>query len=176
MSGLSKRTAWLPWTLVVFLAFIATDLSYQKYHFDLLRDSFLQRDRYQQQELDHVQAHEAALQKRLSDTLSEFKVVTLASMLKDSPQAVAAVAWDGIAQRGILKPSNLPAARSDQDYQLWLVDSDYPHPVSAGVFDPGKATRFQPAHPIAKVDEFAISLERKGGAPAPQAPFVLVGQ
>jgi len=108
------------------------------------------------------------------DTLSRIKIATLASLLKNDPQAMAVIAWDPTAQRGILQPVNLPAAQTTQDYQLWIIDPAYPAPVSAGVFDPAKRANFQPLHPITKAGKFAISLEKKGGSSAPQGPIVLL--
>jgi anti-sigma-K factor RskA len=127
-----------------------------------------------QAQLDSVRAQVAEMKTRTA--LSEIKIATLASMLKNTPQAMAVVAWDGSAQRGILKTLNMPAPRSDQDYQLWIIDPDYKQPVSAGVFDPAKGASFEPLRPIAKADQFAVSLEKKGGSPAPHGPIVLVGE
>jgi len=116
----------------------------------------------------------AALQTR--DTLSQIKIATLASMLKNAPRAMAVVAWDPTAQRGVLQTLHMPPANANQDYQLWIIDPDYQAPVSAGVFDPTTRSNFQPLHPIAKADKFAVSLEKKGGSAEPQGPIVLVGE
>lgn len=124
--------------------------------------------------VDALRNQVADLQAR--DTLSQIRIATLASMLKNAPRAVAVVAWDPAAQRGIVQALNVPAARSDQDYQLWIIDPDYQAPVSAGVFDPATHSNFQPLHPISKADKFAISLEKKGGSPEPQGPIVLMGE
>lgn len=111
-----------------------------------------------------------------SDALSQIKIATLASMLKNAPRAMAVVAWDPASQRGILQTLHMPPANANQDYQLWIIDPDYQAPVSAGVFDPATRSNFQPLHPISKADKFAISLENKGGSPEPQGPIVLVGE
>jgi anti-sigma-K factor RskA len=141
-------------------------------------ESFIASDATQkaalQSQIDSMRGQLADLKAR--NALSEIKIATLASMAKNAPQAMAVVAWDGAAQRGILKTLHMPAAQPDQDYQLWIIDPDYKQPVSAGVFDPGKGSSFQPLHPISKADKFAVSLEKKGGSPAPQGPIVLVGE
>jgi anti-sigma-K factor RskA len=124
--------------------------------------------------LDTANGEVADLKTR--NALSEIKIAMLASMAKEAPQAAAVVAWDGGSQRGIVKTVHMPSARADQDYQLWIIDPDYKTPVSAGVFDPGKGANFAPDHPISKADKFAVSLEKKGGAPAPQGPIVLVSE
>jgi len=127
-----------------------------------------------QSQLDAMRGEVAALHAR--DALSQIKIATLASLSRDIPQAVAVVAWDGDTQRGILRTSKVPAARADQDYQLWIIDPGYKQPVSAGIFDPGKEAHFQPVQSISKAEKFAISLEKKGGSAAPQGPIVLVGE
>jgi anti-sigma-K factor RskA len=200
---------WLPWAAAACLTVLAGWLAYDRYHLTLLVYGFLNRDRIQQQELDHVQTQRIALQNRLDsalsqiagdekanasleaqmstlrsqvadlnarNALSQIKIATLASMLKNAPQALAVVAWDPGAQRGIVQTLNMPHARSNQDYQLWIIDPDYKSPVSAGVFEPGKQENFQPLHPISKADKFAVSLEKKGGSSSPLGPIVLMGE
>lgn len=204
-----RASIWLPWAAAACLTLIAGWLAYDRYHLALLVYGFLNRDRIQQYQLDHVQSQRVALQDRLDkalsqiadagkdnaalvaeigalrsqvadlnarDALSQIKIATLASMLKNDPQALAVVAWDPGAQRGILQTLNLPHQRSNQDYQLWIIDPDYKAPVSAGVFEAGKQESFQPLHPISKADKFAVSLEKKGGSASPQGPIVLMGE
>ena len=169
----------------------------------LLRDRLQQgelehvqtRETMLQQRLDNALADRAAtnsekaeLQAQLSslnrevadlksrDALSQIKIATLSSMIKDAPQAMAVIAWDGAAQQGILKTLNMPAARPDQNYQLWIIDPNNKQPVSAGVFNPAANSRFQPLHPISKAGKFAISLEKQGGSETPLGPIVLVGE
>jgi anti-sigma-K factor RskA len=124
--------------------------------------------------VDALRNQVAALQTR--DTLSQLKIATLASMLKNAPHATAVVAWDPTSQRGVLQTLHMPAASANQDYQLWIIDPSYKAPVSAGVFDPASRSSFQPLHPISKADKFAVSLEKKGGSVEPQGPIVLVGE
>ncbi len=190
-----SRHPGLPWALAACLALFLGWSAYDQYHMRLIVDAFKLRDGLQQMELDRVQTRQAALQNRLAaalalvsadgkqiadlnarNALSEVRIAALSSMVKDAPQAMAVIAWDGAAQRGIVKTLNLPAARSDQDYQLWIIDPGYKQPVSAGVFDPAKGANFGPLHPISKAGKFAVSLEKKGGSPAPQGPVVLVGE
>jgi anti-sigma-K factor RskA len=198
---LASRIAWLPWALAACLAVLLGVFAYKRYEHRLMIADFLVRDRAQQAELDRAQGSEVALQRRLADAqdqnadllaqlnaargevadlrarnaLANIKIAMLASTLKSAPRAMAVVAWDGSAQRGIVKTLYMPAAPADQDYQLWIIDPDYQQPVSAGVFDPGQGANFEPLHPISKAGKFAISLEKRGGSPTPQGPIVLVG-
>lgn len=112
--------------------------------------------------------------------LANFKVARLASLLGNSPEAVAIAVWNPLAQEGILTVEKLATLASDQDYQLWLIDPQYPSPVSGGIvsIDPVTGTgraNFRPSKPILQAAKFAISRERKGGAPsAPEGPIVLI--
>lgn len=113
--------------------------------------------------------------------LSELRITSLAAQAGQpaSPQGVAV--WDPVAQQGVLTVSKLPALATDRDYQLWLVDPQYPTPVDGGVFtvDPrtGEARIvFKAGKPVRDASAFAISLERKGGVPVAEGPVVLVGK
>ena len=111
--------------------------------------------------------------------LAHFKIATLASMLGNSPAALAVAVWDPTREEGVLEVSKLPALASEKDYQLWVIDKQYPSPVSGGVFVVDPATGeahivFKADRPVHSVAKFAVSLERKGGAPSPQGPIVLL--
>jgi len=123
----------------------------------------------------------AELSAQLKDQgeLAKLKIATLASMLGNSPAAVAVAVWDPSRAQGVLSVSKLPAAAAEKDYQLWVIDKRYPAPVSAGTFvvDPvtGEAhVVFRADKPVDAIAKFAVSLERKGGAPSPQGPIVLI--
>jgi hypothetical protein len=113
--------------------------------------------------------------------LADLKITTLASMLKNSPQALAVAVWDATKQEGVLKVEKLPALLATQDYQLWVVDPQYPNPVDGGVFtvDPqtGEARLvFKARQPVSAINAFAVTRERKGGVPKAEGPFVLLGK
>jgi anti-sigma-K factor RskA len=125
----------------------------------------------------------AELSTKLKDEgdLAHFKIATLASMLGNSPAALAVAVWDPAREQGVLEVSKLPALASEKDYQLWVIDAKYPSPVSAGVFAVDPATGeahvvFRADRPVRAISKFAVSLERKGGAPKPEGPIVLISQ
>jgi anti-sigma-K factor RskA len=127
----------------------------------------------------------AALSQELKSQgdLAKLKIATLTSMLGNSPQALAVAIWDPARQEGIFTVDKLPAAEPDQDYQLWLIDPALPAPVSGGVFAVGTdgqtRVRFKADQPVAAVAKFAVSRERKGGAPRhspPQGQVILISQ
>lgn len=113
--------------------------------------------------------------------LANLKITVLASLAQNSPQALAVTFWDPSKQEGTLRVEKLPALLPSQDYQLWVVDPQYPNPVDGGVFrvDPetGDARiTFKPGQPVKAVSAFAVTLERKGGVPKAEGPFVLLGK
>jgi len=113
--------------------------------------------------------------------LANFKISTLASLLGNTPQALAVAVWNPARQEGVLRVEKLPALAEDKDYQLWLVDPQYSTPVDGGVFtvDPstGEArVQFKAGKPIRSVAKFAVSLERKGGVSKAEGPMVLLSQ
>ena len=138
-------------------------------------------------ELDQILAatkeQVAVLERQLKTEgdLANFKITTLASLLKNSPQALAVAVWNPTKQEGVLHVEKLPALAADKDYQLWVVDPQYPNPVDGGVFavDPktGEArVQFTGKQRIAAINAFAVTLERKGGVAKAEGPFVLLGK
>ena len=100
-------------------------------------------------------------------------------MLGNSPAALAVAVWDPTREEGVLAVSRLPALASEKDYQLWVIDNQYPSPVSGGVFVVDPATGearivFRADKPVHSIAKFAVSLERKGGVPKPEGPIVLL--
>ena len=197
-----RRAAWLPWGIAAGLALMVCALGYKRYQYRIMIADFVIRDHNLQAEADRAQRHELALAGQLRgagtenaallaqlaaarsdlaqlqnrNALADVKIAMLASMAKDAPEARAVVAWDGDTQRGIVKTLGLPAATSDQDYQLWVIDPAYQSPVSAGVFNPATGGSFVPVHRIMKADKFAVSLEKKGGSDVAHGPIVLVSE
>jgi anti-sigma-K factor RskA len=113
--------------------------------------------------------------------LANLKITALASMLKNNPKALAVAVWDPKKQEGILSVENLPALAANEDYQLWVVDPQYPNPVDGGVFtvEPTSGQRrvqFKAKQPVSAVNAFAVTRERKGGVPKAEGPFVLLGK
>jgi anti-sigma-K factor RskA len=113
--------------------------------------------------------------------LANYKIATLASLAGNSPQALAIAVWNPASQQGVLSVQKLPALAADKDYQLWVIDPQYPAPVDAGVFTVDPTTgegrlNFHPGRRIDSAQKFAISLERKGGAPKAEGPILFLGQ
>ena len=114
-------------------------------------------------------------------SLADLKITALVSKLNNSPEARAIAVWNPGKQEGVLTVEKLPALASDQSYQLWVVDPQYPNPVDGGIFTVDPATgdariTFKSKQPVKSIAAFAVTLERKGGVPKAEGPFVLLGK
>jgi anti-sigma-K factor RskA len=107
----------------------------------------------------------SALQLQLAEARNQTQWRTFTST-----NAEALVVWNNKDQKGLLQVSRLPPLAQGKDYQLWVID-EKKGPVSAGVIPleaGGTATyAFNTVSPIEVPKQFAISLEQKGGSPAP---------
>ncbi len=93
------------------------------------------------------------------------------------PSARAKVFWSEKAKTGVILAGNLAPLPPDKQYELWVFAEG--KPVAAGVFDAdisgralfeSKALAGLPA-----AQNFAVTVEPKGGVPQPTGPIVLVG-
>lgn len=93
------------------------------------------------------------------------------------PNARAKVFWSERARRGVLVAGTLEKLPADRQYQLWVfVDGK---PVDAGVFDAdadGRALfESKDLAAIRTAENFAVTVEPRGGVPQPTGPIVLLG-
>lgn len=93
------------------------------------------------------------------------------------PDARAKVFWSPTAGRGILVAGRLEPLPSDRQYQLWVfVDGK---PVDAGVFDVDSSGRTlfesKDLTGVRTAENFAVTVEPRGGLPQPSGPIVLIG-
>lgn len=93
------------------------------------------------------------------------------------PAARGKVFWSAKAKRGVLVAGNLAPLPAGKQYELWVFAKG--KPVAAGVFDADAAGRalFESTDlaTIPAADNFAVTVEPRGGVPAPTGPIVLVG-
>ena len=104
--------------------------------------------------------------------------VALLKGLESASTAHASLLWHPETKQGILYVNGLPPLPLEKSYELWaFVDG---RPVPAGTFDahPGGATVFAISRQESlgeKPTKFAVSIEPKGGVPAPTGSVVLLG-
>ncbi|HUL52274.1 MAG TPA: anti-sigma factor [Opitutaceae bacterium] len=183
--------AWLPWIAAGAFALLAGFLA--QAHFAARTEMIALReqaalsnirDRSLQQQLE---AERILAARRVADLLAEaqdparlagLQLVVLVAPADAPASGMAIAAWDPVGQEGRLAVANLPPPATDKDYQLWIFDPLYADPVNAGVLAlppaAGEARlRFKPDRPVTSATRFAVSLERKGGAPRAEGPTIL---
>jgi anti-sigma-K factor RskA len=187
--------AWIPWLAAACIAVAA--VWSERLYLASENASLREQERLAQAALDQAQAQLADARNLLAQSgrqiaelsanlkaegdLAHFKIATLASMLGNTPAALAVAVWDPSREEGVLTVSKLPAVAAEKDYQLWVIDSHYAAPVSGGVFAVDPATGrahviFRADKPVHSIAKFAVSLERKGGAAEPEGPIVLLSE
>jgi len=115
--------------------------------------------------------------------LAHLRIAALTNMLGNSSQALAVAVWNPSRQEGVFTVDRLPAADKDSDYELWVIDPKQPKPISGGVFtvrdDGSTRIQFKTEAPVTAIAKFAVSREKKGGAPklsGPQGAVIMISQ
>jgi anti-sigma-K factor RskA len=130
-----------------------------------------------QEQLSVAQAEKARqeLDRRVLES-EDVKVLLLGGK-GPQPSARAKVFWSEKAKRGVLLAGNLARLPADKQYELWVFDKG--KPVPAGVFDADPSGRALFESPdlsaISAAQNFAVTVEQRGGVPAPAGPIVLIG-
>lgn len=109
------------------------------------------------QRLDDIET-----QMKIMDNPAFHKVVMKGTA--NAPDAMASVYWNQATSEAYMSIQNLKALAKDQQYQLWaIVDGK---PMDMGVFDPG-AGLHRMGDVAGKAAAFAVTIEPRGGKPAP---------
>ena len=123
------------------------------------------------QEAKYSKESNLALNKQL-DFLAgnNFKIMKLAGQ-KVAPNAKLLLAWNQTDKKVYVLKSDLPAAPTGKQYQLWaIVDKK---PVDLGVFDQKEGSIEMKSVPNAQL--FAVTLEKTGGNPTPTSELYVAG-
>jgi anti-sigma-K factor RskA len=176
---------WIPWAVAAAMAVLSVAFLWQST--SLRSQLAAQAGRINEltasAELAHAESAElrsTVAKLRESNRLATFRIALLDSLLAASPKAIAVSVWDNERQDGVFIVRNLKPLPSDQDYQLWIIDPKYPSPVDAGVFQVSAKgdvrEDFRAKLPIQTANQFAVTIERKGGAEVPNTKaMVLAG-
>ena len=176
---------WIPWAIAAALAVLSVAFLWQSA--GLRSQLAAQANRINElttsAELARTESADlrlAVAKLRESNRLAKFRIALLDSLLAASPKAIAVSVWDNERQDGVFIVRNLKPLPSDKDYQLWIIDPKYPSPVDAGVFQvdaKGNVRRdFRAKLPIQAANQFAVTIEQKGGAAVPNTKaMVLAG-
>ena len=189
-----RLLAWLPWIAAGGFALLAGFLS--QAYFAARSEMIALREQGALAAIagkglqQRIEAERILATRRLADLraespeqggLARLKIVPLVSARGFAAPALAIVLWNPVRQEGELVMANLSPPAPDKDYQLWIMDPQYPDPVGAGVLTVGTTAGdvcilFKPDRPVAAAARFAVSLERKGGVPRAEGPIVLSSQ
>lgn len=91
-----------------------------------------------------------------------------------APQAAATIYWDTASRDVYLLINNLPQPASDKQYQLWALLNG--KPIDLGVFDVKEQRLLVHMKNVQNAQAFAITLEQKGGSPAPKGDMYVMGK
>jgi hypothetical protein len=93
------------------------------------------------------------------------------------PSARAKVFWSEKAKTGMILAGNLTPLPPEKQYELWVFIEG--KPVAAGVFDADASGRAlfesKALSGLPAAQNFAVTIEPRGGVPQPTGPIVLVG-
>ena len=176
-----KPAAWLAAAAAVALLVVAgvDSWSWRRQRVELLsRTAELSRHLAAAEEKLSTSQVEKARQELYRRVLESDDVKVLFLGGKDpQPSARARVFWSQRAGRGVIVAGNLATLPSDKQYELWVFEKG--KPVPAGVFDCEASGRvlFESADLslVSAAQNFAVTIEPRGGAPVPTGPIVLIG-
>jgi anti-sigma-K factor RskA len=94
--------------------------------------------------------------------------------LEAAPQSKVMVFWDSTSKDVYMMVQNLPRPATDKQYQLWaLLDGK---PVDLGAFELRQDRLLLRAKGVQNAQAFAITLEPRGGSPAPTGSMYVYGK
>ena len=187
LSEPTRRAAnlWIPWAIAAALAVLSVAFLWQSgsLRSQLAAQASRINELTTSAELARAESADlrlAVAKLRESNRLAKFRIALLDSLLAASPKTIAVSVWDNDRQDGVFIVRNLKPLPSDKDYQLWIIDPKYPSPVDAGVFQvdaKGNVRQdFRAKMPIQTANQFAVTIEQKGGAAVPNTKaMVLAG-
>ncbi|MCA6363827.1 MAG: anti-sigma factor [Bacteroidetes bacterium] len=127
------------------------------------------------QRVDSLQNMYTAYHNQHQATITELSTLYRPSVIslrsKDNSQQ-AVLFWCSRSKTVCVDPGTLANTPSDKQYQLWAIVNG--KPVDAGVFNASLNNQLQLLKIIPEADAFAITLEKQGGATAPEGPMVAI--
>ena len=165
------------WWLAAAAAILAAVLLWDDARIRRQREELTSREAQLNGELSKAQAEVARRDLRVRVLESEDVKVLFLGGKDPQPSARAKVFWSEKAKTGMILAGNLAPLPPDKQYELWVFSEG--KPVAAGVFDvdPSGRALFESTHlpGIVAAQNFAVTIEPRGGVPQPTGPIVLVG-
>ncbi|HTB51725.1 MAG TPA: anti-sigma factor [Ferruginibacter sp.] len=128
-----------------------------------------------QQSNEDMKGSNQAMKEDMSVVQSKYSEPVMMHGMGVAPNAVAKIFWMKNTGDVYIDPSNLPDVPSDKQLQLWaIIDGK---PVDAGMIitaTNGDKYRIQKMKTFGRADAFAITIENKGGSPAPTMDKMVV--
>jgi anti-sigma-K factor RskA len=178
------RRPWLTWglTFAVIVMIVVFSMSYNS-----LLNTLIEKNETITGQQTKITALTDELQRKTEILkVLESRRIDVVTMdgLKVNPVGFGKIIWDPDKKVAILQVSNMPKVPKDKDYQLWVIKQKDPTPISAGVFaveNEGETENYFKVQPLAvvernEIDAFAVTLEPKGGVPAPTGEMYLLGK
>lgn len=106
-----------------------------------------------------------ALNKQLAFLKDTNTIIVPLKGLPKNPNSLVLVAWNKQSQEVFVNTENLPTPPEGKQFQLWAIKEGTP--VDAGVLELEDSFGLQKMKSIEGAQAFAITLENKGGSPAP---------
>jgi len=94
----------------------------------------------------------------------ENRMITLNAM-DSTKKFMARVYWNGTTRKAYIDVQMLPTPPDSMQYQLWAIKAG--QPIDAGVFEMGDNMGVQELKQVMGADQWAVTLEKKGGSPVP---------
>jgi anti-sigma-K factor RskA len=175
--AVSRRERGSGWWLAAAAAVLAAVLLWDDARIRRQREELRSREAQLTGELSKAQAEVARRDLRVRVLESEDVKVLFLGGKDPQPSARAKVFWSEKAKTGMILAGNLAPLPPDKQYELWVFSEG--KPVAAGVFDvdPSGRALFESLHlpGIVLAQNFAVTIEPRGGVPQPTGPIVLVG-
>ena len=163
--------------IVTYTFFLHRDLMMAEQQVSSIESQFAEQQRY----LTSLTTDQKQKEEILNVLRSPKIEVVIMNGLDVNPAGYGKIIWDPVRKIAILQVSNLPAAPSDRDYQLWFLDKAN-KPVNAGIFNVSaqdenyfRVSEIPLPENEKDISAFAVTIEPKGGVPQPTGAMYLLG-
>lgn len=163
----TMQTGWIRIAASVLLL-LTVSFGYLLYNKSKDADQLQQEIALQKESKIKAETALATLSKQVEVMSNErYQKINLSGIPEKSPASSVAIYWNKTSSEVFIANINLPAPPSDKQYQLWAIADG--KPVDIGMIENNQSpvAVFQKMKDIQNPQAFAITLEKKGGVPAP---------
>lgn len=175
--GEAERRPRAAWWLAAAAAVLVALLLWDDARIRRQREDLRSRTAQLSGELSRAQAEAARRDLRVRVLESDDVRILFLGGKYPQPSARAKIFWSEKAKTGVILAGNLAPLPADKQYELWVFSEG--KPVPAGVFDadPSGRALFESVNlsGVVTAQNFAVTIEPRGGVSQPTGPIVLVG-